>query len=350
MTESRTLWWMALVTIGVLGAVTLVARAQETPPATDAPVQVAATDPGPTKVQWAAADIKGLQLTVPDDKRVTLLLFVMPAQDHSQQVVKELRNVVGQREDIRVIALVSGEHAEARASDLAASEGWSWPVVSDPSYQASGKLGVHVWPTTLIITTDGVQAAHLAGAPASYAKDVAAYLDFAQAKIDQATLAEKLATHTVVAGTDSDRASRHLHLAERLLAQGRLDAARTELTQALKLQPDDAAPQLMLTRVDLLDGKPLDALQRLDGLAKDAAPAGRLLTLRGAALVQLEQWDKALATLTEALKLNPDPSEAHYLLGRVLERRGDTKAALEHYRAAYEHTPQGRQSAVGATK
>ncbi|MEX0777340.1 MAG: tetratricopeptide repeat protein [Phycisphaeraceae bacterium] len=332
-------WWMVLATAGVIGAVTLAARAEE-----------AAAPAASAKVQWSAVDTKGDKVTVPDSGRVTLLLFIMPAQDHSQQVIKELRQVVGQREDLRVIALVSGEQADQRARDLAAGDGWTWPVVSDPGYEASGKLGVRVWPTTLVIAADGAEAAHVAGAPASYAKDVAAYVEFAQGKLDGAALKERLSTHAVVSSTSSDKANRHLQLAERLLAQGQRDAARTELAQGLKLQPDEAALHLALARVDLLDGKAREAMQRLDALPKNAAPAGRLLTLRGAALVQMQEWDKAAAVLTDALKLNPDPAEAHYLLARVLEHKGDAKGAMQHYRAAYEHTPQGRQTAVTTGK
>ena len=56
----------------------------------------------------------------------------------------------------------------------------------------------------------------------------------------------------------------------------------------------------------------------------------------------LENWDEARVLLTENEKLNPDPAETDYLLGRVYQHDGDTKKAADYFRKAFEHSPLGK--------
>jgi len=57
-------------------------------------------------------------------------------------------------------------------------------------------------------------------------------------------------------------------------------------------------------------------------------------------LVHKGVWDKKIAGLREALRLNPYKGEAHYLLGMVLEKKGNYEQALRGYRAAQKLDPQ----------
>ena len=51
---------------------------------------------------------------------------------------------------------------------------------------------------------------------------------------------------------------------------------------------------------------------------------------------------KATTELQEALKLNPDPAEAHYFLGVAYQRQGQPDKAAASFKAAFEHTPTGK--------
>ena len=51
---------------------------------------------------------------------------------------------------------------------------------------------------------------------------------------------------------------------------------------------------------------------------------------------------EAKTLLTDATKLNPDPAEAFYLLGRVYEHDGDAGHAAECYRKAFELSTEGK--------
>jgi hypothetical protein len=59
-----------------------------------------------------------------------------------------------------------------------------------------------VWPTVVIVNPKGVQVAHLPGLPVTFSNDVAAYLDFAAGKIDQAALDKQLNNREVVADSE----------------------------------------------------------------------------------------------------------------------------------------------------
>src|SRR5262249_54990571 len=110
--------------------------------------------------------------------------------------------------------------------------------------------------------------------------------------------------------------------------------------------PDDPGMQLALARVMLLQNQPADAIQIVEKVPPATAPAWQLALLRGRALIELNRWDEAKTVLPGALKLNPEPAEAHYLMGLVYQHGSDWQRAAESFRRAFESTPAGRQAAV----
>jgi len=70
-------------------------------------------------------------------------------------------------------------------------------------------------------------------------------------------------------------------------------------------------------------------------------PPWQVPLLRGRALMALGEWEQAAKVLPEAMKLNPDPTEAHYLLGLVYEHEKNYADAAGEYRKAFESTAPG---------
>jgi tetratricopeptide (TPR) repeat protein len=303
------------------------------------------TSPAPTATSpapWEARDTAGKAVAVPAADRPSILVFLRPSQQQSTRTIEELRAAVKDKQ-VQIVGIVSGDEAEQSAAALAKPESkWSWPVVTDPEYAASGRYGVHVWPTTVVITKTGAQAAHIAGLPASFAGDLEAYLEFAAGKIDQAALDKRLAGQEIVADSAEQKASRHIQVAQRLAEKGLKDQAKAELAKAAEYKPADPVAQAALARVYLTVGDTKSAEALLAKIKEDAVAPAELNMLRGWSAVQQEKWDEALAKLTEAVKLNPDPAEACYLLGLVYEHKGDAAKAAEAYRKAFEHTAIGR--------
>ena len=77
-------------------------------------------------------------------------------------------------------------------------------------------------------------------------------------------------------------------------------------------------------------------------LGDGAAPPAEVNLLKGWSAIRGQHWDDAQKYLTEAVKLNPQPSEACYLLGLVYQQQNDAAKAAENFRKAFEHTAAGR--------
>lgn len=294
----------------------------------------------PVTVQWQAVDTNGQTIQVPAEGKTSVVLFVRADQDRSDQAMSQLTELLKDPDyapAVQAVAVISGK--DAAADSLA--DKWAGPVVVDPAYAASGQMSVHVWPTTVLVDAKGKQLAHMPGMSESYVKDLKAYLDFAQGKIDRATLNTRLQENATIKSTPDSVAARHLHLAERLMRMGQDALALKELKQGLDSEPGNVELTLALALVHADMDKPDECLAALNTLKTEAAPAWRVESLRGRALVELDRYDEAREALDKALKINPDPAEALYYLGRVYQHAGEWQQASEAYRKAYEYKGAG---------
>jgi len=294
------------------------------------------------KIELAARDVQGHELKVPVAGHPTLLVFVRTDQAQSQKALAEIRTLVKDRPGVLVAAVVSGEMSESNAGALAKDPQWTWPVLSDPDYQVSGKMKVCAWPTTMVVDAGGALVAHIGGYPSSFATDVAAHLDFAAGKIDQATRTQRTSAHEVVADSTDQKAARHLQVTQRLLEQAMPDAARAEFAKALQFNPTDPLLQLRAARLALALGDAPTAEALLAKISPQSVPAAQLNLVHGGIALQQEKWADAQRLLTAATQLNPDPAEAWYRLGLVYQHQQDWPHAAEAFRKACESTPAGR--------
>ena len=303
-----------------------------------------AVDVAPRTIEWSAKSIQGADIAVPRADHISVVIFAMADQQRSAQAIQQTQRVLAERKDVQSILVVSGEEAAFKAQRLQQTTGWTAPIVGDPTYAASGKMQVHVWPTVVVVDAAGLVAGQIAGLPASLAKDLDAYVRFAAKQIDREQLDAALRGHDVAADTPQQAAHRHLQVAQRLMELQQFDQAREQLQQGLTLVADDPLLLLEMARVDVLTGQAAAAIARLSALSPDAVPAWRMNALRGRALAMLGQWDQARAALVEGLKLNPEPAETYYFLGRACEQAGDWPAAAKAYRQSFEHSPLGRRT------
>jgi hypothetical protein len=296
-------------------------------------------------INWSSKDVAGADVKIPVD-RPTVVAFVRADQDQSKTALKQIQATIKDTKTTQVIVILSGPLATENAKQLAADLPKDWSTVADPDFAASGKMGVKVWPTTLVVKSDGTQTAHLAGLPKTFATDLAAHLEYAAGKLTDAQLQQRLTTQDVITDSPAQAAARHLQVAQRLLEQGQVEAAQVEVAQGLKYVPADPMLQLTMARVDVLLNKPKDAIDLLDKLTPGGTPAWQASLVRARALIALEKWTDAKAILPEALKLNPDPAEAHYLFGLCYQHDQDWPHATEQFRLAFEKSAAGSKSAV----
>jgi hypothetical protein len=288
----------------------------------------------PAPVKWSASATSGAKVQVPSASSVSLIAFVRPDQQQSRSVLQQIRAAVTERKDVQVIVVVSGA-PDAAPTTLPVEP---WPVVVDPDFTSSGTFNVHVWPTTVLVSMSGEQLAHLAGLSDAFSADLQNHLEFAFGKIDQATLKKRLSEHEFVADDKDQKANRHILLATRLLETGQVDQAKAQLDQAAALKADDPRCALLQARVLIIEKQPREALALLDKLPAGAVPGWQLQQLRLRALIDLERWDDARSAIPEALKLNPQPAEAHYLSGLILQHDAKYAESAAEFRQAYELT------------
>jgi tetratricopeptide (TPR) repeat protein len=282
-------------------------------------------------IQLNLKETTGKEIIIPAPDKPTIVAFLRIAQ---QQSADALAQLVKESDAHTIIVLSGGNSAEAVGKFIADNK-LAAPIILDKDYELSGKLSVHVWPTTVVIAPDGTEAAHLAGLPPTYARDVHAYLQFAEKKIDKAALEQMLSAANVVAPTPQQAATRYVIIADALIEREQLADARAEIERGLKLQPNETSLKVALVRVMLKQKQYAEALAAADQL-KDAAAPWQVNVLRAEALVALERWPEAKTAAADAVRLNPKPAQAHYLAGLVWAHDNDWPHAAESFRRAYE--------------
>jgi tetratricopeptide (TPR) repeat protein len=289
-----------------------------------------------TIVPYAFAQTKpdsaSIVLSLPQKDQPAAVLFARLDQDQSKAAINQLQSKVPSVAGMQVVVVVSGPTAK----DAPESIGAGWPVLKDADYELAGKLAVHVWPTLVALDSKGAIVGHVAGVSNTFVRDADAYLSAAAGKIDQAELKHRLASEQVVSDSPKEKAARHIELARRMMEDGKLDAARGELKQALLLQPDDASIKLLAATAALDAGASDEAIALVDTIKPGQAPQWQVNVVRLHTLVSLQRWEEAKSLLPETIKLNPDPAEAYYLAGMIYEHDQNFQAAAEAYRKACE--------------
>jgi len=138
-------------------------------------------------------------------------------------------------------------------------------------------------------------------------------------------------------------AARHVTVAERLLDKDLKQEAGRELDAAIKLNPSSPQTKFAVARLSLAVGRTDAAATVLESIPANTVSPSQMNLLRGKVLCAQGKWDPAIALLTDAVKLNPQPAEAWYSLGRAYEHLNQLAKATEAYRKAFESTDIGRK-------
>lgn len=296
-----------------------------------------------TAVKWTGRAVTGETVAVPADKQVSVVLFAMAGQQRSEDACRQLTEIARRAGSARVTMVVSGTGAAEGAQKIVAQRQSPWPVVADADYAASGAFGVRVWPTTVVVNPSGVVVGSTAGFPKNYRIEVEAYLAFAYGEIDEAELGRRLSGTTAIVDDPEQMAARHVTVAQRVLAKGMAEQALKELTAARALNPKSPQTRLQIARLLVVCGKASDAEMVLGTVDADAVSPANLGVVRGEILNAQQKWGEAAAVLAQAVKLNPQPAEAWYALGRAYDHLKQPDKAAAAYRSAFEATELGKE-------
>lgn len=208
------------------------------------------------------------------------------------------------------------------------------PLAFDTDRSLYHKLGMIVYPTTLILDRDGKLSHVISLRSPDYARTLEAHARFALGSISAQQLEAALKDPPAPDGSGHGLASAHRASARSLRERGSFDAARRELLLARDEFPGDRDLVLDLADVSIATGDLDEADAIIDELLKLQPDDRRAKQLKGISLYRRNRLDEAETVLNEALVLNPEPGRVHYYLGRIHEQRGETAKALEHYHQA----------------
>ena len=133
--------------------------------------------------------------------------------------------------------------------------------------------------------------------------------------------------------------------ARKALSEDKPSVARENLNRALSIEPREA--QFHQLRGDLyaLDGKFKQALLAYDRSISKNPEFFYGYLRQGQMRYELDRYNASRTSLEESLELMPT-AEAHYLLGMLDKKQGNTASAMEHFRtAAQSNSKTGKKAA-----
>ena len=121
-----------------------------------------------------------------------------------------------------------------------------------------------------------------------------------------------------------------------LLEGGDIEGARRELKTRFRARAKHPDVLIIDAAIALEEGEPTLALEKLGAGAERSADPATFFHLRAMASFDLCRFDAAQADIERALTVRPDFADAHDLLSRTLEYRGDAAGAATHAEAAHD--------------
>ena len=124
------------------------------------------------------------------------------------------------------------------------------------------------------------------------------------------------------------------------IAKRRFDEATKDLKLFQSLQPNNPLPYMRLAEIAALSNQPAQSITLMrEAISKDPKEIPSHLVL-AKYQIGLKQYAKAQDTLTAALKIAPNNSEALVLMGEVQQQQGQKAAAIATDKALVKHNQQ----------
>ena len=125
-----------------------------------------------------------------------------------------------------------------------------------------------------------------------------------------------------------------IHAAELRAESGEWVEAAKEWREALRIAPDDGRARAGLVRALYRARDYTAALALIDSMRKDGLDSAELKFLTGACWLNLEQPEKSIPYLEEAIQADGYLLSAQAALGQALLRTGKAREAIPHLKAA----------------
>ena len=293
--------------------------------------------PGEKLPEFELATVKGG--TVGNQQwqdRVLVLVYLSAEQRNSERAAVDAERIVDGLEGrpVTLVFVTADVVYRSYFEKYFAEAELSSELALDGQRLLYSRLGLFVFPTTLVVDAEGRLSHVLSTRGTDYPHVLESYVLHALGDLSNDELKEKLTARSFDRGSPKSLAARHRAAARLLREKGLLDGAEQELRSALKLDGESVHTRLDLADLCLILGRTEECERIVDQVLGVDPRHRRARSLKGIVLFKKGKLDEAEAILTEALELNADPARTHYYLGQVYEQQGDQKKAIQQYRMA----------------
>jgi tetratricopeptide (TPR) repeat protein len=293
---------------------------------------------GATMPEFSAVDTAGKPFAYRrSSNQVLMLVFLSSQQKRSQKAIEDLNNVLS---DIPADKLKSLQVAfvmqNVDNSEFIASIQKDAPVgvqiIGDKQYKIWGKFGVIATPTVLISDPVGKVLCVKPGHTYDFSPVIKSRL-FQALNIPNGISSDNASNvRTVVNNTLPAKAKRHLQMAELLSSKNRFSSAIEQARMAYEIDPNSAEVTLMLGELLCQAGQPQEAVKLVSSLSgRSDREKARINLVMGWAKRQLGQLKEAEKFLQEGIKQDPTSPRLRFELGRIYQKRNDSKRAMQTY-------------------
>ena len=152
-------------------------------------------------------------------------------------------------------------------------------------------------------------------------------------------LPDALAAYRQLITIDPKNLTGHLFSGIILMQQGKTTEARTALTVASELAPEDLAIVEQLVTIDIFEKKYAESLERVNRLIARSPNQGRLQVLLARVHASQSNFAAAETDLRKAIELQPDSLDPYFALVQLLVSTNQGQKAFEDLRRAAEKNP-----------
>jgi tetratricopeptide (TPR) repeat protein len=253
--------------------------------------------------------------------KTILLVFATIDQQFSGSVLRDVQNIVSNRavKDFKAIGIVSSHKGYEGVEQLIDRYHLKYQMLHDAGDIISTQLGIIVYPTTLIINSNGRLAYYYPLYASDYAAQVSSYLE----KIINDT--EEQYLNEVVAQQKENEA---IKKAREKIARGGVTEAITILNTLLEEGFTSFDLHLLLGYSLLNIEQPKEALVHFNKAQELNADSAMVGLGMGLAFSRTGQREKALVLLTEVIKKDPVAHIAYRELAHIYEEKGEIDKAI----------------------
>ena len=238
------------------------------------------------------------------------------------------------------VLIVAREVPDTQIKDETREGRFPSVILHDTKRDAFGAYRVLVMPTVVVVDGNGKVVHAMPGFLPRFKEILGGSLKVAAGKETPEQLRQDIEAKASSADPEEVRAERLVRLAHQLVLKGMDDLAEQRFAEAISLAPRNNTAKLGLGDLMLKRQRPADAepLFRsvLGAPASDQESQAASLGLALAALQRGGDDAKAESSVRAVLEKDASSPRAHYALGLIFEKRGDSAGACAEYRKAAE--------------